>query len=90
MSDQPLDLRRSMQVIRRRWISVSLVALIGLGAGAGYTVWKPPLLSSNALVTVSTTTSAAVATQVVIAGSQPVLLPALAHVSPPGMTLLKL
>ena len=90
MSDQPLDLRRSMQVIRRRWSSVSLVALIGLGAGGAYTVWKPPLLSSNALVTVSTTTSAAVATQVVIADSDSILTSALPHVSPPGMTLLKL
>jgi capsular polysaccharide biosynthesis protein len=94
MSDQPLDLRRSMQVIRRRWIAVSLVVLIGLGAGVGYTEWKPPLLSSNALVSLSPTASnaaaASVATQEVIADSQGVLGAALPHVSPPGMTYLKL
>lgn len=94
MSDQPLDLRRSMQVIRRRWIAVSLVVLIGLGAGAGYTEWKPPLLSSNALVSLSPTASnaaaASIATQEVIADSQGVLGAALPHVSPPGMTYLKL
>jgi capsular polysaccharide biosynthesis protein len=89
MSDQPLDLRRSMQAIRRHWIAVTLATIIGAGAGAGYTVLKPPMLSSNALVVVTTATSAAMGTQVVIADSNTILSSALPHVSPP-MSLLTL
>lgn len=89
MSDQPLDLRRSMQVIRRRWIAVSLVTLVGLGAGAGYTELKPPMLSSYVYVQLSTAAPAAMATQVVIASSDPVLDGALRHISRPP-SLLKL
>jgi capsular polysaccharide biosynthesis protein len=89
VSDQPLDLRRSMQVIRRHWIAVGLVTLVGLGAGAGYTELKPPMQSSYVLVQLSTATSAAMATQVVIASSDPVLEGALPHISRPP-SLLKL
>jgi capsular polysaccharide biosynthesis protein len=89
MSDQPLDVRRSVQAIRRHWIAVSLVTLLGLGAGAAYGVYKPPMLSSSALIELSTTNGAAMTTEVVIADSDNVLASALPNVSPP-MSLLTL
>lgn len=89
MSDQPLDLRRSMHVIRRHWIAVSLVTLAGLGVGAGYSELNPPMKSSYVLVQLSTSNPGAMATQVVIAGSDPVLNGALQHISRPP-SLLKL
>jgi capsular polysaccharide biosynthesis protein len=89
MSDQPLDLRRSMHVIRRHWIAVTVVALLGLVAGAGYTEYKPPLLTSSALVQLSTASPATMASQVVIANSDTVLATALPHVAP-QMTLSQL
>lgn len=89
MSDQPLDLRRSMQVIRRHWIAVSAVALLGAGAGAGYTAYKPPMVSSSALVQLSTGAAATMANQVVIAGSDQVLSSAIPKLTP-RLTLARL
>ena len=89
MSDQPLDLRRSMQVIRRHWIAVTAIALLGLAAGAGYTEYKPPMLTSTATVQLSTSNVATMASQVVIADSDTVLATALPHVAP-QMTLTQL
>jgi capsular polysaccharide biosynthesis protein len=89
MSDQPLDLRRSMQVIRRHWIAVTVVTLLGLAAGAGYTDYKPPMLTSGALVQLSTANAATMASQVVIANSDTVLATALPNVAP-QMTLAQL
>ncbi len=76
MSEQALDLSRSVQIVRRHKIIVGVLAVLGLLAGAGYTVLNPPMLASNALVALRPplTTSA---TQVVIASSDPVLSRAL-------------
>jgi capsular polysaccharide biosynthesis protein len=81
MSEQPLDLKRSMQIVRRHWIAVGLIALVGLIAGAAYTIHNPPLESSSALVQVPSS-STGTATQVVVAGSEDVLAGALRNIHP--------
>jgi capsular polysaccharide biosynthesis protein len=94
MSQQNPDLRRSMQIAGRRKRLIFGVAALGLLLGAGYAYLNPPLLSSTALVVFtdassqsSQATSAGVdpglATQEVIAASDPVLVGALPHISPP-------
>src|SRR5260221_5029421 len=87
MSEQALDLRRSAQIVRRHKIVVCIFAALGLLAGVGLTLHRPPMLSSEALVDVVLSASAqaaagqgglgginpALATQIVIASSTPVL-----------------
>jgi capsular polysaccharide biosynthesis protein len=79
MTEQALDLKRSLQIVRRNWLVVLVAAAIGLVAGGAYAVLQPPMLASTALVrTVSTqggsaNGSNAAATLVVIASSDPVL-----------------
>jgi capsular polysaccharide biosynthesis protein len=96
MSEQALDLRRSMRILRRRKILIGFLIALGLLAGAGYAKLRPPVLTSTALVVfpaaVPTQSSATLAspgpddaymmTQAVIATSDPVLSRALPHVSP--------
>jgi capsular polysaccharide biosynthesis protein len=88
MSEQALDLRRSAQIVRRHKIVVCIFAALGLLAGVGWTLHRPPMLSSEALVDVvlppsaqgaatsggSAGTNPALATQIVIATSAPVLV----------------
>jgi capsular polysaccharide biosynthesis protein len=87
MSDQALDLKGSLRIIRRYWVLVTIVAVLGLAAGAAYTVVKPPTLSSSALVRIASTQSAFStsnsSTLVVIASSDPVLSLALPNIHPP-------
>lgn len=104
MSQQNLDLRTSMQIVRRQKKLFGGVAIFGLLAGAVYAILSPLTLSSTALVVIgsnpaslsnqaSTSTGGldtSLATQVVIADSGPVLEGALPHVSPPGESLLAL
>jgi capsular polysaccharide biosynthesis protein len=96
MSEQALDLRRSAQIVRRHKIVVGIFAALGLLAAVGWTLHRPPMLSSGALVNVvlppseqglttqdgSTTINPALATQIVIAGSNPVLANAARTVDP--------
>lgn len=92
MSERALDLRRSLQIIRRHKLLVSLIAVLGLLLGGAYAVLDPPLLTSTALIvlpqsavnpqSVQNTTSPFTQTQVVIADSTPVLTAALPKVSP--------
>jgi capsular polysaccharide biosynthesis protein len=107
MSEQAPSLRRSVQIVRRHRILVSIVTAAGLLLGAAYSVLDPPVLTSTTLVALPQAIAAAVApaaagsddtttgpdsymaTQVVIAASDPVLSPALPHVSP-AMSLLEL
>jgi len=83
VSGQALDLKRSVQIIRRHWILVGALAILGLIAGASYTVYRPPMFSATELVVVpnakdfATAGGAYVDTQVVIARSDPVLIGAL-------------
>jgi len=76
MSDQTLDLRRSLQLVRRHKILVATFTALGLAAGVAFTVLRPAMLSSDALVVLPVTVRN-MATQVVIAGSDPVLADAL-------------
>jgi capsular polysaccharide biosynthesis protein len=79
MSEQPLDLRKSMQIIRRHWRTVGLVAALGAVAGAGYAHVNPPLKSSAALVAFPFNIKD-ISSQVVIVTSNEVLKKALPDV----------
>jgi capsular polysaccharide biosynthesis protein len=95
MSQQNLDLRRSVQIARRHKKLIGAVAALGLLIGVGYAFLRPPLLSSVTLVVLADSSSAqstsqasstgvdsAIATQEVIATSDPVLAEALPQISP--------
>jgi capsular polysaccharide biosynthesis protein len=82
MSEQALDLRRSMQILRRHRLVVGIVAVLGLLLGTAFAVVRPPALTSRALV-VLPQSSSNMTTEVVIATSDPVLELALPDVSPP-------
>lgn len=93
MSQQTLDLRSSIQAVRRHKKLFGAILFLGLLAGAGYAVLRPPPLSSTALVVLPAAASEAnpadpgagnseMATQAVIATSDAVLADALPHVSP--------
>lgn len=93
MSQQAMDLRRSIQMVRRRKKWFGAVVALGLIIGAGYAAVNPPMLTSTALVVLrgsaaqvdqsaSSGTDPVIATQEVIASSTPVLLAALPHISP--------
>ena len=94
MSQQNPDLRRSMHIAGRRKRLIFGVAALGLVLGAGYAYLNPPLLSSTALVVFTDASSQSsqnaasgvdpgLATQEVVAASDPVLVGALPHISPP-------
>jgi capsular polysaccharide biosynthesis protein len=82
MSDQPLDFKKSLHVVRGRLAVVGVLAALGLIAGGGFTAFiDPPMSTSTALVALPATT-ADVTAQAVIAGSTPVLTQALGHGRP--------
>ena len=72
MIQEPLDLKKALQLVRRRKIIVGVFAVLGLLAAAALPVLRPPMLSSEALVLLPSSTHS-VATQAVIASSDPVL-----------------
>ena len=72
MSNQALDLRRSLQILRRHKIFVAASAVLGIGAGLGYAVLAPPMLTSTASVVLPYTVHD-ISTQVLIATSDSVL-----------------
>ena len=86
MSEQALDLKRTWQIVRRHWLIVGAVAVVGLGGGCAYAVVRPPLLSSTALVRTASPQSAFSAnnadTLVVVASSDPVLRLAVPDIHP--------
>ncbi|HLK72742.1 MAG TPA: hypothetical protein VKU77_03735 [Streptosporangiaceae bacterium] len=93
MTQQNLDMRGSVHTARRHKGLIIGVAAVGLLLGAGYAYLNPPLQSSTALVVFSDNyaqnaqaqvsgVDPGLATQVVIAGSAPVLAEALPHISP--------
>ncbi len=84
MSQQVLDLRRPVQAARRHKLLIGIMAALGLLLGGAYTVVKPPMVTSTALVLLPSS-APSMATQVVIANSDPVLGAALPHVSPPRL-----
>jgi capsular polysaccharide biosynthesis protein len=85
MSEQGLDLRRSLRLAWRHKTIVGIVAALGLLLGAGYAALHPSMLTSKTLVVLPRNTPN-MATQVVVAGSDPVLTGALPSL-PRGTTL---
>ena len=83
MSEQVLDLRSFLQMVRRHKIVVLTSAGLGLLAGLGLTMASPPLPASNALVLLPPSATRYIGTQVVIAASDPVLAGAIHLVTPP-------
>ena len=81
MNREPLDLRRSLQILRRRLVTVGIAAALGAVAGAAYTALSPPMHAGTALVVLPSTASNAGA-QVLIAESNPVLEGALPGIKP--------
>ncbi len=88
MSQQALDVRTSLRMVWRHKVLVGLLATVGLLGGAGYTLRYPPMPTSEALVVLPGSVHNT-ATQVVIAGSDPVLSHALGSTGD-AMTLEKL
>jgi capsular polysaccharide biosynthesis protein len=97
MSEQPLDLRRSAQIVRRHKIVIAILAALGLLTGVGWTFLRPPMVTSAALVDVvlppseqatgsiqagTASIDPALETQIVIADSSPVLESALRNIDP--------
>ena len=98
MSQQALDLRNSIQIVRRHRLLAGTMVALGLFVGGAYAVLHPPTVTSTALVLLPQWGQAAqngasaaangtgpdpyTATQEVIAESNPVLLGALPHVRP--------
>lgn len=78
MSERALDLGRSWHIVRQHWQPLAAMAALGLVVGAGYTAFSPPGFSSSALVALPTSAKD-IATQVVVAGSDPVLAGALGN-----------
>ncbi len=81
MSREPLDLRRSLQILRRRLITVGIAAALGSLAGAAYTELNLPMHAGTALVVLPSST-ANTGAQVLIADSNPVLAGALRGIQP--------
>lgn len=50
MSQQAMDLRRPVQIVRRHRVVVGIVAVLGLFLGVAYAVLNPPPVKSTALV----------------------------------------
>lgn len=95
MSEQAIDVRLSMAILRRRYRTLVVAALIGALAGAGLVFLHPPMYSSTSMVLVPSATasdnatSPGVDTQVSIASSDVVLGPA-AKALEPAMTVRQL
>jgi capsular polysaccharide biosynthesis protein len=76
-----MDLRRSMQLVRQRKIFLVSAVIAGVLAGVAYAALKPSMFTSDALVVVPQN-GPNIATEVVIATSNPVLSGALANIHP--------
>jgi capsular polysaccharide biosynthesis protein len=82
MNQQPLNLRRSAEIVRRYKVLVGIAVLLGALGGIGYSLTTPPLLTTEALVIVPAP-KPNIATQETIAGSTPVLSAALTKLGSP-------
>ena len=101
MSQQGMDLRRSIKIIWRHKILVGVVIVLGIVVGGGYAKLNPPMLTSTALVVLPQNAQSAqaaasgvlnqyTATQELIAGGTQVLTDALPDVRPHNMSLAEL
>jgi len=82
MNHQPLNLRRSAEIVRRYKVLVGIAVLLGALGGIGYSMLTPPMLTTQALVIIPLP-KPNIATQETIAGSTPVLNGALAKLGSP-------
>jgi capsular polysaccharide biosynthesis protein len=82
MSEQALDLRRSTRIVWRHKVVVGIAAALGLAAGAAFTILRPPMLTSEALVVLPPSAARFIGTQAVIADSEPVLTQAMREIDP--------
>lgn len=83
MRRQALDLRRTLQILRRRLAAVGIAAALGLLAGAGYTMLDLPMNESDAFVVLpASTPEATTQLQVMIATSDSVLAGAARDLGP--------
>jgi capsular polysaccharide biosynthesis protein len=95
MSQQALNLRRSVQIVRRHRVLVAVAIILGILVGAAYGKLDPPKMTSTALVVLpqpaqstqgnanaGTGTDPYTATEEIIAGSTRVLSAALPDVRP--------
>ncbi|MGN6679635.1 MAG: Wzz/FepE/Etk N-terminal domain-containing protein [Streptosporangiaceae bacterium] len=83
MTEQVLDLRRFLQIVRRQKVIVITAAVLGLLVGGGLTLIHPPLPASKVLVLLPPSATRNISTQVVIAGSDQVLAGAMSYIRPP-------
>src|SRR5580704_8834136 len=79
MSEQPLDFRRFLQIVRRNLTFIGIAAALGLLVGAGYAELYPPMHESTAVVVLPSSTNNTPA-EMVVASSNPVLADALSGV----------
>jgi capsular polysaccharide biosynthesis protein len=82
MSQQVLDLRRSVQIVRRHKKTVISAAVLGIVAGVAFTLLDRPMVSSETLVALPSQPVHNVQTEVVVAGSTAVLASAMRNVDP--------
>src|SRR6266481_6721785 len=82
MSEQPLDVRRSVQIVRRHLVMVGVIAAVGALLGVGYAQLKPPLVASTALVAFAPSVKD-ISTEVVIADSDQVIRSAMRAINDP-------
>jgi hypothetical protein len=90
MSQQPMNLRRGTEFVRRHKTMVGVIMGLGLLGGAAFGSINPPPLTTQALV-VLPNNAPAMPTELVIAVSDPVLNGALPNISPAqsGITALR-
>jgi capsular polysaccharide biosynthesis protein len=62
MSQQALDLRTSVQIVRQHKVLMGIFIVLGILGGAAYAVLRPPMLSSTALIALPTADSVQPAT----------------------------
>ena len=83
MSQQTLDLRESIRIVRRYKKLIGIFVVLGAICGCAYVVLNPPKMTSEAVIVVPAASPTAMATDVVVAGSDPVLSAALPNIRPP-------
>lgn len=90
MTQQPMNLRRGFQMLRRHKTIVGVAVGLGLIGGAAFGSVNPPGLTSQALV-VMPSVGPTMATEMVVASSDPVLSAALPNITPalPGIVTLR-
>jgi len=82
MNQQVPDMRRSAQIIRRHKKIVFIAAALGILASVPFTLLNQPMLTSETLVALPSQPVHNVQTEVIVAGSTPVLVGAMRHIDP--------